>query len=386
MTQDIILFPSEREETNWYISFLKEKEKKLISELGYKRIKTQKKLFYCEHGKFCYPFIYVRMPNGKSFSPLRDCLGIYKNNKMSQDFKNKLVMKASRTTYQKAVEDISDSFGFKLGKRTLNRYVIDEGNKVQPCGHPQDSQNILLGDSTKVRNGKGGHHEVMGLMSLDYAGNSSSLTAFDVNEKPKEIAKRIDFSLYEVFVGDADLGLRNFFKEKLPFQLCHRHVITDVSFFLWKGGMGKKVREYFVRKLESILYTLQNSTKKYWKTNNTGRLVNRIIRTKKNLRSLAAEISTQEKHDAARYIMDHIDNMTTAANLALVGIKVPWTTNHAERLMQEIGVRTKKKGMNWTERGLKAILHIVLRRYFLPKERRNYIEVFANIQEKVVET
>jgi hypothetical protein len=37
--------------------------------------------------------------------------------------------------------------------------------------------------------------------------------------------------------------------------------------------------------------------------------------------------------------------------------------------MQEIGVRTKKKGMNWTEKGLKAILNLVLKRYFLPKER-----------------
>jgi hypothetical protein len=386
MTQNIILFPLEREETNWYISFLEEKEKKLISKFSYSPVKTQKKVFYSEQGKFHYPFIYVRLPNGSIFSPLRDYLGIYKNNKMSQNFKNKLIMKASRTTYQKAVEDINDSFGFKLGKRTLNRYVIDEANKVKPCEQPQDGQNILIGDSTKVRNGKRGHHEVMALLSLDYENNISSLTALDVNEKPKEIAKQVDFSLYEAFVGDADLGLRNFYKEKLPFQLCHRHTITDVSFFLWREGMPKRERDYFIKKLKSILYTLQNSTKKFRRTNKTGRLVNRIIRTKKNLRSLAGEITTRGNYEATRYIMDHIDHIVTAAKLALVGIKVPWTTNHAERLMQEIGIRTKKKGMNWTERGLKAILNMVLKRYFLPKHQRNYIEVFTNIQDKVVET
>lgn len=79
--------------------------------------------------------------------------------------------------------------------------------------------------------------------------------------------------------------------------------------------------------------------------------------------------------------MDHIEHMVTAANLALVGIKVPWNTNHAERLMQEMGIRTKKKGMNWTEKGLKAVLNMVLARYFLP---RGWRLLYSILNEEIV--
>lgn len=378
--------PYQRDTHNWYISFLKAKEIELISKLECKRIKTQKKTFYCEQGKIRYPFVYVRLANGIDISPLREYLCIGKHQNMSHDFKNKLIMKASRTTYQKAVEDINESFHFSISKKTLNRYVIEDANKLDITEEPAEEQNILIADSTKVRNGKKGHHEAMAVISLDYEKNESSLTAFALNTKPKDIADKISIERYKAFVGDADLGLRNFFKDKIPFHLCHHHAINDVSFFLWKEGMKKKDRDIIKMKYESILYTLKNSTKKYWKDNKTGRLVNRIVRTRRSLTNLAAEVSCQGMHETARYIMDHRDHVLTAAKLALVGIKVPWTTNHAERLMQEIGIRTKKKGMNWTERGLKAVLNLVLKRYFLPIERRNYKEVFTDKLKGVVET
>lgn len=375
----------ERDRQSWYISFLREKEQELVSKSGFKRIKTQKKVFFCELGRFEYAFVYVKPESGKAYSPLRDYLGIGDYQNMNPHFKNKLIMKASRTTYQKAVEDIHESFGFKINKKTLNRYVIGTAGELQIIQDTSEEQNVLLADSTKVRSGKSGHHEVMAVISLDYETNSSSLTAFGINAKPKDLASTVTLENYKAFVGDADLGLRNFFNDKTPFQLCHQHAITDISFYLWRDNMSKKQRDLYLRKFGSILYTLQNSTKKYWKVNKTGRLVNRIIRTRRNLRNLAAELSTKGMNEAVRYIMDHTEHMITAAKLALLGTKVPWTTNHAERLMQEIGVRTKKKGMNWTEQGLRAILNLVLKRYFLPKERRYYKEVFANEAKKVVE-
>ena len=386
MTLLDIVSPCQRDAQNWYLSFLKEKEKSLISQLPCKRIKTQKKTFYSEQGKIRYGFVYVKLEDGEVISPLRKYLGLGKYQNMSRDFRNKLVMKASRTTYQKAVEDIRESFCFPISKKTLNRYVIESASKLDIIEEPAEEQNILIADSTKVRNGKKGHHEVMAVISLDYEKNESSLVAFDINAKPKDIANNIRIERYKAFVGDADLGLRNFFKDKIPFHLCHQHAINDVSFYLWKGGMNKKERDVITHTFEAIIYTLQNSTKKYRRDNKTGRLVNRIVRTRKTLTSLAAEISTKGMHDAARYIMDHKDHVLTASKLALVGIKVPWTTNHAERLMQEIGIRTKKKGMNWTEQGLRAILNLVLKRYFLPIDQRNYKEVFTNKREEVAET
>lgn len=384
MTQDIS--PCERDSQSWYISFLAETEKSLISQLDCTRVKTQKKVFCCEQGQIVYSFVYVKTDTRPAFSPLREHLGIKKYCRMSDDFKNKLIMKVSRTTYQKAVEDIEDSFSFRISKKTLNRYVIEDASKLDIVEKPTEEQLVLIADSTKVRNGKKGHHEVMAAISLDYEKNESSLTAFEINTPPRKIAEKIPLERYKAFVGDADLGLRNFFKGKIDFHLCHHHAINDVSFFLWKDGMPKKKRDILVRKVEASLYALQNSTRKFWKDNKTGRLVNRIIRTRRNLASIAGECSACGMDRAARYIMDHREHVLTAAKMALVGVKVPWTTNHAERLMQEIGVRTKKKGMNWTERGLRAVLKMVLKRYFLPTERRNYKEVMMNRQSGVAET
>ncbi|MFH1439504.1 MAG: hypothetical protein ABIG89_02995 [Candidatus Woesearchaeota archaeon] len=369
-----------------YIRFLQKKEQNLLKSLGLKIIKTQKKIFFCEAGKIEYMFKYVKCLEGNIYSPLREYLDLGSYQNMSLDFKNKLMMKASMTTYRKAVEDINNSFGFSLSRKTLNKYVIESCSEIDLIQEPAYEQNILIADSTKVRNGKGGHHEVMGVLSLDYENNYSSLTAFEVNVRPAEIAANINIERYAAFVGDADLGLRNFYNDTIPFHLCHQHAINDLGFFLWKEGMSKDERNDYVNKLKSILFTLQNSTKKNTKANKTGRLVNRIIRTKKNIRSLAAELATKAMHDSARFLMAHNEHMVTAARLALIGIKCPWTTNHAERLMQEIGIRTKKKGMNWTEKGLKAMLHMVLKRYFLPQDRRNYKEVFAKQITKVVET
>jgi hypothetical protein len=374
----------EEEKNNWYIDFLISKESELISNLGFKRVKTQKKVFYCEQGKLNYNFIYVKDPNNLIFSPLREFLNIGKNQNMSDEFKQKLILKATRTTYQKAIEDIFESFNFWISKKTLNRYVIEEGQKVIPISKPKETEIVLVGDSVKIRNGKKGHHEVFGFISLDYDSNNSSLVAFEINKSPSEIAKNIDFSHYKVFVGDGDPGLKNFYNGKIDFHLCHRHAINDVSYYLWKGGMKKRDKEELMNKFKSILYTLQNSVKKYWNDRDNLRLVNRIVKTKEDLRYFAAELSSLEKHDSARFIMDHREHLVTAARYALLDIKVPWNTNHAERLMQEMGIRTKKKGMNWTEKGLSAMLKMILKRYFLPTERRIYKEVFNNNIKKVI--
>ena len=66
---------------------------------------------------------------------------------------------------------------------------------------------------------------------------------------------------------------------------------------------------------------------------------------------------------------------------AVQGIKVPFTTNYIEKVMQEIGVRTKKKGMNWGERGLSAMMRLTLSRFFTPQKDRNYkLALCSNMQ------
>ena len=108
------------------------------------------------------------------------------------------------------------------------------------------------------------------------------------------------------------------------------------------------------------------------------RLASRIRKTKMDVKELADLLIVKGFVEAGEFLQRHISHLTTASELAPAGLKVPFTTNGMERLMQEIGKRTKKKRMYWSEEGLQRILSMVLKRYMLPKNRRTYIDVFAN--------
>jgi hypothetical protein len=82
--------PYQRDTQNWYMNFLQEKEKSLISQLPCKRIKTQKKIFYCEQEKIKYPFVYVILNNCTVICPLRKYLDFGKHQNMNTYFRNKV--------------------------------------------------------------------------------------------------------------------------------------------------------------------------------------------------------------------------------------------------------------------------------------------------------
>ena len=97
---------------------------------------------------------------------------------------------------------------------------------------------------------------------------------------------------------------------------------------------------------------------------------------KREINTLIASFSCRGLFEASAFLMRNKKYLTTAAEMSIVGINVPWNTNQIERIMQEIGIRTKKKGMYWSEQGLNRILKIVLKRYFLPKKGsvNNFVE------------
>ena len=55
--------------------------------------------------------------------------------------------------------------------------------------------------------------------------------------------------------------------------------------------------------------------------------------------------------------------MVTFAEVALEGVRIPYTTNRIERLMGEVSNRCKHQWMHWSTDGLRDILVMVLVRY-----------------------
>ena len=66
---------------------------------------------------------------------------------------------------------------------------------------------------------------------------------------------------------------------------------------------------------------------------------------------------------AAEFIERHSRFMVTFAELALEGVRIPYTTNRIERLMGEISKRCKHRWMHWSTGGLRDMLTMVLARY-----------------------
>ena len=55
--------------------------------------------------------------------------------------------------------------------------------------------------------------------------------------------------------------------------------------------------------------------------------------------------------------------MVTFAEMALEGVRIPYTTNRIERLMGEVSKRCKHQWMHWSTDGLRNILILILVRY-----------------------
>jgi len=393
-----ISFPLGEEELKDYLILLVEKEEFLVEQLcgnkysrektGFRRCKTQKKTILTKFGKIRHAFLYVKeKTTDRIFSPLLEWLEIPPYHRLSNNFKQVLSRKASRSTYQLGVEDIEDSFNFSICRQTLHTYVKQTCSAISCVGEPNPDHVILLADGTKVRNGKKTkHHEVRVLASYgEY--NDKVILAQEINNGWKEMAEDVDFEQYQVLVADGETSIReNLCKGHMRFHLCHLHAINDVSFYLWRNGCGRKEGKPYINRLKQLLYTLQNSTKKYWKDGDIMRLARRVRRTKRSVTELADLLIVKGFVEAGEFLQRHVNYLTTAAELAPTGLKVPWTTNGIERLMQEIGKRTKKKGMYWSEEGLQRILNMVLKRYVLPRNRRTYIEIFANNSVEGIES
>ena len=348
--------------------------------VAYTRAKTRVKTICTRFGKIAYRFAYVKDKAGRFFSPLLAYLGIAKHQHMSKDLKNRLRDKASKMTYADSVEDIANSFGFRIHRQTLWRIVQDLGGPPAAIVRPDAGHAICIADGTKVRSIRGGHHEPKAVMSIKPGSNAEkSLLAFGVAESWEELAERVNFSSFKVLVGDAEPGLRhNLVKSHMMFQLCHLHAERDLSIYLWKEGLPKLSRSEFMKPFRRVLYSVQSATRKYFRNKDKARLCKTLSWAYRQIDILTELLEERRLFGASEFLERNKKYFFTSAVLAVrEDLMVPWTTNQVERLMKEIGKRTKKKSMRWSVAGLKTILQAVLKRYFLPPKKRNYMNIYG---------
>lgn len=110
--------------------------------------------------------------------------------------------------------------------------------------------------------------------------------------------------------------------------------------------MSKDDRTKVETAVKQALFTLVKSTQKCLKDKDNDRLQKRIDQTLRALHKIARELEKDGYVRAAEFIKRKGRFMVTFAELALEGIKIPYTTNRIERLMGEVPKRCKHKWMN----------------------------------------
>jgi hypothetical protein len=313
--------------------------KKLITAIGTVKFKVQK--------------VRSRTDNITA-SPILECLGV-KRCKYSKDLRFKLAEYASKMSYEDASLEFETATGIHVPKRTIHRFVHEiaqpllETNK--PKSQPQPETASLMGDSTEVRALASREMNMVHVL----ISNSGQLLHLDVNnEWPRCKAY--------ILVSDNEPGLTNAVDAKNN-QLCILHALKYLLFTLWGDGMSKDDRLKVEVAVKQALFTLVNSTKKHFQDKDKTRLQKRIRQTLRKLRKIARELEKDGHFRASEFILKNARFMVTFAELALEGIKIPYTTNRIERLMGEVSKRCKHKWMHWSTQGLKDILTIILVRY-----------------------
>lgn len=380
--------------TDAFSEFLIEKEEKLVCQLcgvknsrnnlsEWRRHKTRESTIYTENGAFTHQFKILRHKQTKeTICPLKDFLGILPKQRISEDLKQKIFSKLSLGTYQRTSEDVNNSFNLHYTRQHIHYLFKKHESQADIIFEQNKIDKILMGDGVKTCGNK---FETKVLTSLD-ENNTSSLLAKKINVSWEELLNNMDLSQYEVFVGDCEPGLKQaLIARGVRFHNCHVHAIRVFGYFLWKDGVKKEERKSVLPFLESLLYTLQNSTKKFFVDKDVSRLQNRISKTRYGLETLAKQCLERGYQYSAAYLENNKDYLVTAAEVAIEkGLVVPWTTNQIERCMREIGFRTKKKGMNWSKEGLNRIVNLLLKRYFLPMQERFYKNYFTSTNNSEV--
>jgi len=368
-----------------FISFLQQLEPRLLEQCcgeKYARIprkcriaKTVVRRICTRFGKITLKITHVKNTLGEFFSPLLQVLGIRKYQHIPKDIENRIRDKACKMSYRDVAEDVRNSFEFKISRQEVWR--INQSNNPVPISSSK-SHKILLADGTKIKGINGGHLEPRALMSIDSGKKEKCLLSLETSKSWDEIAGNLDLEGFRVLVADGEQGLAEaLVKSHMKFQFCHLHAIRDLSFYLWQDKLEKNARSEFIKPLKEILYTVQNSTKKYFVDKDKARLLWRIHWANKEINKLIARLKKRECEKSAEFLERNKKYLFTAAQLAITdNLRVPWNTNVAERLMKEIGKRTKKKSMRWSANGLMSVLSATLKRYFLPPEKRCYKNIY----------
>ena len=290
----------------------------------------------------------IRRSDGQTSTPILEALDV-KRRRYSRGVRMRLAEFASKMSYGDACLEFETATGVHVPKRTVHSFVGEIAPRLLEAGKMAGKAEIVIGDSTKVR--ARASREMNNVRVLITGGGR--LLSLGVNEEwPRAEA--------EVLVSDGEPGLVNAVEAKSR-QLCVIHALKYLLFTLWREGMSPEDRHEAGEAVRHVIFPLVYSARRH--PDDGEGLRARIDEALRELREVACKLRGRGYPKAAGFLERNARFMVTFAEVALEGVRIPYTTNRIERLMGEVSKRCKHQWMHWSTDGLKNILILVLVRY-----------------------
>ena len=332
--------------------------KTIVTSLGVVRFKTWK----------------VRnLATGETLTPILDILDV-RGRKYTRQVKAQCAELTSKLSYGDTREEYHRLTGLRIPKSTIHGFtqelapgMLNANLNAATSSQPQ--MPVILADGTEVRSIQTGEfNQVRVAISVDTRGKQ--LLSLTVNQPYSTLPQG------SILISDGEPDLKHHDPEM--HQLCILHAMKRLMYALWKERASKEEREYLKTELERILYTLINSTTRHVNDGDHEALRRRIESTLRELSNLAATLKRQGYREASEFIARNAKLLVTFAELALKGIRIPYTTNKIERLMGEIAKRCKHKWAHWSDEGLKNTLTLILTHYTNPTLYEEYWQTYIH--------
>jgi hypothetical protein len=308
---------------------------------------------------------------GEVFTPLLYILQVQRR-KYTRPVKAQCAELTSKLSYGDAREEYHRLTGVLIPKSTIHGFTqeIAPGMlEAQLNMQPQPQGLVIMADETEVRAIKTGQQNQVRI-ALSVRDGSKRLLNLTVNKPYQPMPRR------SILVSDGEPDLKH--QDPQLHQLCILHAIKRLTYTLWRERASKEEREHLKSELERILYTLINSTRTHASDGDHQALRRRIESTLNQLSNLAVTLKRQGYREASQFIIRNSKLLVTFAELALKGIRIPYTTNQIERLMGEIAKRCKHQWAHWSCEGLKNTLTFILIHYTNPTLYEEYWKTYIH--------
>ncbi len=383
-------------------------EAKCCSSPHLNRSGTRSKTIITSLGNINFEWTLLVCKNCKaSHNPLKDFLGIEKNQKHSNEFEKICMEAVAENSFRRStVGIIKTNENINFNHRSLHRWFMATDSDNISVKH--SDLNVVLGDGTgfkrfvsgaklertnKIREKTGqkpversNRGEVRIVMGIKDDNSIVPLGAWTseswkvigksinkVNNPNKNIAPK---KVANILVADGEIGLNNGLGVLAHHQQrCLWHVPHELKPLMrYQEKAEDEDIKYTLDQVHSI-FQLEIPEKDFEAVtiDEKVELNEKIVACELQMKLLAEYLEHKGYSKASTYVTNARSNLFTYLKYWMkTGVVTPKVTSKLERLMREIGRRIKKFAFNWSEKGCAKMTRIILKVITDPKSWEAY--------------